>query len=93
MSANLTQLETAARADAVVVHSYLVDVDVRDAPQPEVTTYPVVATIELSATADTWLDFIGESVAAVTVDGEAREVDYDAYARYRHPMQRTEAAA
>lgn len=77
MSANLTQLETAARADAVDVHSYLVDVDVRDAQQPEVTTYSVVATIELTAASDTWLDFLGDSVQSVTVDGEPREVAYD----------------
>ncbi len=77
MSANLTQLETADRAAAITLHSYRVDVDVREAVSPEVPGYPVVATIELSATGDTWLDFIGESVAAVTVDGEAREVDYD----------------
>ena len=77
MSANLTQLETADRAAAITLHSYRVDVDVREAVSPEVPGYPVVATIELSATGDTWLDFIGESVAAVTVDGEARDVDYD----------------
>lgn len=76
MSANLTQLETAARAASVTVHSYRVDVDVRDAIT-DALTYPVVATIELTADGDTWLDFLGDSVSAVTVDGQARAVSYD----------------
>ena len=77
MSANLTQLETAARAAAVTLHAYRVDVDVRDARDEAVTQFPVVSEIELTTTApDTWIDFIG-TVDGVTVDGEARPVDHD----------------
>ena len=77
MSANLTQLETAARAAAVTLHAYRVDVDVRDARDEAVTQFPVVSEIELTTTApDTWIDFFG-TVDGVTVDGEARPVDHD----------------
>ena len=47
-SANLSQVETAARAAAVQVHSYTVDVDIRDARDPGRPTFPVTSTIELS---------------------------------------------
>lgn len=78
MSANLTQAETAARAAMVEVHSYRVDVDIRDAVDPAVTTFPVVSEIVLTMTSgDTWLDFIGASVDAITVDGTPFTVDYD----------------
>lgn len=87
-SANLSQAETAARAAAVQVHSYEVDVDIRDAATPGQATFPVTSTIELtslvpvaetagsSASGGTWIDFIGE-VTALSVDGEARRVDHD----------------
>ncbi len=77
MHANLSQQETAARAAAVTVHSYRVDVDVRDAIDPGAVTFPVVSEIELTAAGETWLDFIGDSVQCVTVDGEASEIAYD----------------
>lgn len=77
MSANLTQLETTARAAAIALHGYRVDVDVRDAADPGVLTFPVVSEIELTASEDTWVDFIGASVESVTIDGEPREVAYD----------------
>ena len=76
MSANLSHAETAHRAATVEVHSYRVDVDVRDARNPDQREFPVTSTIELTAAGDTWLDFIGE-VDEVSVDGERREVEYD----------------
>ena len=77
MSANLTQRETESRAAVVRVHSYRVDVDVRDAADQATPTYPVTVTIELSANGDTWLDFLGDEVLSVEVAGAARQVDYD----------------
>lgn len=76
-SANLTQLETAARAAAVTVHSYRVDVDVRDARDPGTQSFPVVSAIDLTSTQpQTWLDFIGD-VDAVEIDGAPLGFDYD----------------
>ncbi|MFD0866579.1 aminopeptidase N, partial [Tessaracoccus lubricantis] len=76
-TANLTQLETAHRAAIVEVHSYRVEVDVRDAVVAEQAEFPVTATLELTLSEpDTWLDFIG-SVDRVLVDGAERPVDHD----------------
>ncbi|AQP43733.1 aminopeptidase N [Tessaracoccus flavus] len=76
-SANLTQAETAHRASAVNVHSYTVDVDVRDARDQASQTFRVTSTIELTtAKPDTWVDFIGE-VDDVLVDGEAWPFHHD----------------
>ncbi|HJE50529.1 MAG TPA: M1 family aminopeptidase [Tessaracoccus flavescens] len=76
-SANLTQAETAHRASTVTVHAYRVDVDVRDAANPEVLEYPVTSSIDLTATeTSTWIDFIG-AVDELLIDGAAREVEHD----------------
>lgn len=78
MSANLTQAETAARAASVTVHSYRVDVDVRDAVDPAEATFPVASEIELTTTSTgTWLDFIGASVDSLLIDGHPTQIDYD----------------
>ena len=62
-SANLTRSETAARARAVDVHSYEVELDLRGAVDPQRTNFPVVTTIEFtSSTDETWIDFLGDSV-------------------------------
>ncbi len=76
-AANLTHAEVFGRAAAVAVHAYRVDVDVRDAADPDNRSFPVRAELELTCNAeDTWLDFIGE-VDEVTVDGHPRAVEYD----------------
>ncbi|MCX5042179.1 aminopeptidase N [Aldersonia sp. NBC_00410] len=78
-SANLTRAETAARAAAIAVTSYRVELDLSAAPDPERVTFPTVTTVEFTANAsDSWLDFVGESVESVTVNGEAVPVVYDA---------------
>ncbi|NME79149.1 aminopeptidase N [Rhodococcus sp. 105337] len=77
-SANLTRSETAARARAVDVHSYEVELDLRGAVDPQRTNFPVVTTIEFtSSTDETWIDFLGDSVESVTVNGESVPVVYD----------------
>ena len=77
-SANLTRSETAARAAAVDVHSYAVELDLRAAVDAQHTGFPTVTTIEFTAsTAETWIDFLGDSVESVVVNGESVPVQYD----------------
>ncbi|OCL31452.1 aminopeptidase N [Tessaracoccus lapidicaptus] len=76
-SANLSHAETSERARLVTVHAYRVDVDIRDAANPDVDTFPVTSSIDLTSLAtETWLDFLGE-VDAVEVDGTAQPVEHD----------------
>ncbi|MFF2485246.1 aminopeptidase N [Microbacterium sp. NPDC058062] len=77
-SANLTRDETAARSSTIRLDTVEVDLDVRDARDPATQTFPTTATLTFAAAADaTWLDFLGESVDSVTVNGVAREVQWD----------------
>ncbi|MFD4293668.1 aminopeptidase N [Rhodococcus sp. NPDC058532] len=77
-TANLTRAETAARAAAITVRSYRVELDLTSAPDAGVPGFPTVTTVEFDAAADaTWLDFLGGSVQAVTVNGVSADVDYD----------------
>ncbi|MGW5339306.1 aminopeptidase N [Rhodococcus pyridinivorans] len=77
-SANLTRAETAARARALDVHSYRVELDLRGAVDARRTGFPTVTTLEFTASTDeAWLDFIGDSVESVTINGELVPVVYD----------------
>ncbi|MDR7186108.1 aminopeptidase N [Microbacterium trichothecenolyticum] len=77
-SANLTRDETAARSSTIRLDTVEVDLDVRDAQDPATQTFPTAATLTFAAAADaTWLDFLGESVDSVTVNGVARDVHWD----------------
>ena len=77
-SANLTRDETAARSSTIRLDTVEVDLDVRDAQDLATQTFPTTATLTFAATADaTWLDFLGESVDSVTVNGVARDVQWD----------------
>ncbi|WP_298038007.1 aminopeptidase N [uncultured Microbacterium sp.] len=77
-SANLSREETAARSASVTVHSIRVELDLRSARDPERTGFRSTTTLAFDATTDTtWIDFIGEAVESVTVNGAARPVDWD----------------
>lgn len=77
-SANLTRQETAARSADVTVHSIRVELDLTDAPDPSRTGFPSTTTLSFDASTDaTWIDFIGESVDAVILNGEEQIVDHD----------------
>ncbi|WP_406249962.1 aminopeptidase N [Microbacterium sp. M] len=77
-SANLTRQETAARSADFTVHSIRVELDLTGAPDPNRTGFPSMTTLSFDASTDTtWIDFIGESVDAVTVNGEEQIVDHD----------------
>ena len=83
-SANLSRAETAIRSAAVSILTARVELDVTTAPDVNETGFATVSTLEIetdaaaagSATADieTWIDFIGESVEAVEVDGDAGQL-------------------
>ena len=77
-SANLTSQETAARATAVKVHDVRVELDVRDAANPDNDGFSTTTTLVFDASESaTWIDFIGESVEHVAVNGVAVPVEYD----------------
>ncbi|WEK59643.1 MAG: aminopeptidase N [Candidatus Microbacterium colombiense] len=77
-TANLTREETAARSAAVRVHSIRVELDLSQAADPEHTGFPTTTTLEFDAeTESTWLDFVGDEVQSLTVNGVHREIAYD----------------
>lgn len=77
-SANLTRDETAARSAALTAHDIRVELDLRDAENQEQSGFGTTTTLVFDATAsDTWIDFIGDSVSSVTVNGIEQPVAYD----------------
>lgn len=77
-TANLTRHETAARSAAISVHRIRVELDLTGAPERARTGFDTVSTLEFDARVEsTWIDFIGESVRSVVVNGEERAVEYD----------------
>ncbi|MCI1017901.1 aminopeptidase N [Microbacterium sp. C5A9] len=77
-TANLTRGETAARSAAVSVRHIRVELDLTGAPERSRTGFASITTLEFSSTAEsTWVDFIGESVDRVVVNGVDQEVDFD----------------
>ncbi|GAA2919150.1 aminopeptidase N [Microbacterium keratanolyticum] len=77
-TANLTREETAARSAAVTARSIRVELDLTGAPDQDQATFPVRTTLEFDATTTTtWIDFIGERVARVVVNGIEQAVAYD----------------
>ncbi|MEV8219678.1 aminopeptidase N [Microbacterium sp. NPDC077391] len=77
-SANLSRDETARRAASITLREVRVELDLAGAPERARTGFSTATTLTFDATeAETWLDFIGESVDRVTVDGEEREVRWD----------------
>ncbi|WP_203135571.1 aminopeptidase N [Microbacterium sp. JZ31] len=77
-SANLTRDETAARAAAISLRHARVELDVSGAPDPQRTGFPTTVTLGFDAHADaTWIDFLGEAVLRVQVNGSEQDVDWD----------------
>ena len=77
-SANLTREETSARAAAITLREMHVHVDLREARDTARSGFPVTARLEFDArAAETWIDFLGEEVSSVTVNGENAAVDWD----------------
>ena len=77
-SANLGRAETADRAEAIDLHRIRVELDLTAAPDASVAVFPTATVLEFDARTDaTWIDFIGESVQRVEVNGAEHEVRYD----------------
>lgn len=77
-SANLTRDETAARSASITVHTIRVELDLRGAKDPARSGFETTTTLVFdAATSETWIDFIGDSVSRVIVNGVEHAVDYD----------------
>ena len=78
LAANLTREETAARSAALSLRSIRVELDVSAAPDPDETGFITNTTLRFGATAEqTWIDFIGQSVDRVVVNGVDHPVIWD----------------
>ena len=77
-SANLGREETARRAAEVTLETIDVDLDLRRARELDDPAFPTSATLTFAATgSETWIDFLGDSVDEVIVNGEARAIEWD----------------
>lgn len=74
--ATLTHKEAAQRAAALDIAAYHLHLDLSQATSAE--TYPVSVAIELtSSTSETFLDYLGDSVSSLRVDGKDQDVEFD----------------
>ncbi|GAA4483094.1 aminopeptidase N [Microbacterium panaciterrae] len=77
-TANLTRTETAARSASIDLHRIRLELDLSGAVDQGQTGFPTSSTLEFDATTDaTWVDFLGEGVQSVMVNGQPQEVRYD----------------
>ena len=78
MTTNLTREHARRRSATLTLADYEVDLDLSGATDPDRPTFPTRTTLRLRSTEPaTHLDFLGESVDAVEVNGVARAVEYD----------------
>ncbi|RLZ03125.1 aminopeptidase N [Kocuria tytonicola] len=77
MGASLTREEAATRAEQIRVEDYRVTVDLSGAEDPANTTFGSEVTVRFTAEegAETFIDFIHESVSSVELNGEVLDVD------------------
>ncbi|SFR36935.1 aminopeptidase N [Microbacterium azadirachtae] len=77
-TANLTRAETSARSASITLRRIRLELDVADAADAATTGFPTTSTLEFDATTtETWVDFIGEDVREVVLNGRAQDVDWD----------------
>ncbi|WP_394279928.1 aminopeptidase N [Microbacterium sp.] len=77
-SANLTRAETADRSAHVTLHTVEVSLDLTGAPDDGQTTFDTSSVLVFDATTDaTWVDFLGDAVQSVEVNGVEQPVDWD----------------
>ncbi|AKT50441.1 aminopeptidase N [Arsenicicoccus sp. oral taxon 190] len=75
---NLLRTEAQHRSQHLSVSTYRVELDLSEAADLARTTFPTVSTVTFaSTTAETFLDFLGERVLSVEVNGEQVEVEHD----------------
>ncbi|MFL0502751.1 aminopeptidase N [Kocuria rhizophila] len=77
MGASLTREEAATRAEQIRVEDYRVTVDLSGAQNPESTTFGSEVTVRFTAEegAETFIDFIHDTVTEVELNGELLDVD------------------
>ncbi|MGC0364220.1 aminopeptidase N [Rhodococcus sp. 27YEA15] len=77
-TANLNRAEVLERSRTITVTGYRVEVDLRSAVDQSSATFTTITTVDVDALAtSTWIDFIGDAVDTVHVDGVSIPVDYD----------------
>ncbi len=77
-TANLGRDETAARARDISLQRMEIDLDLRGAEDLTQQSFATASTLHFTATtASTWIDFLGESVDEVVVNGVAQPVAWD----------------
>lgn len=76
--ARLTREEAKARSELVDITSYHIELDLRDAMDLDQDTYPVTTSIHFTSStvgAQTFLNYLGDSVEMVTLNGQSLDVD------------------
>jgi aminopeptidase N len=74
-STNLTHAECRARAESLALTSYLVELDLSRAADPDAGTFPSRSRVAFTAQGgDTWIDVIAERVVAAHLDGRPLDV-------------------
>ena len=92
--ANLTHLEAQQRAAALTLSAYHLHLDLSQATDQEVSTYPVTARIEFQTTdPELFIDYLGETVTSVTINGAATDVDFHDGRLYLHNLPTNEDVA
>ena len=82
---NLTQTECAQRASVVHDPTYAISVDLSQAGDPGVTTFPSTTRLTFEATGDaTWLDLAADSISSATLNGQP--IDTSGYDGARLPL-------
>ena len=78
MAETLTYQEATARTAALSLHAYRVHLDVTSAPDGDAATFTARTEVDITTReADTFLDYLGADVTAVTVDGASVPVRFD----------------
>jgi len=78
VTTNLTRTQARQRSAALELHTGEVELDLSESTDPARTTYPTRTTLTLTAREPgTFLDFIGDSVQSLEVNGQEREIEYD----------------
>lgn len=75
----LTRDEANARSQLIEIRSYYLELDLRDAMDLEQSTYPVTTTVNFTSSAvgaETFLNYLGESVESIRLNGTSLDVDH-----------------
>ena len=84
--ANLTHVEAQARTRALELSAYYLHLDLSQAPTEE-AGYTVTSRVDFTTTdAEVFLDYLGESVQSVAINGKAVEPDFDGGRIYLHDL-------